>query len=316
VYSIVVPVYRNADSLPELVAALEGVAAEARTRFAQAIEVLFVIDGSPDDSAAVLERLLPQAGFRSRLIRHSRNFGSFAAIRTGLAAGSGEYFGMIAADLQEPPGLLLAFLEQFIADRADIVVGVRASRDDPLLSKLSAGLFWRLSRRLVIRELPPGGIDLFACNRLVRDQLVQLGEAHSSLVGLVYWVGFRRVEVSYHRQARRHGRSGWTWRKKVDYMLDTVFAFTDIPIRILSAIGLLGTLVVSLLGVITIVARLLGLITVPGYAQTLLTVMFFGALNTLGIGLVGHYAWRTYENTKQRPSAIVRDSRSFGKDAR
>jgi len=306
-----VPVYRNAGSLPDVVAALERVAAEVHDRFAVTVEGVFVVDGCPDDSGAILERLLPQAGFRSQLIRHSRNFGSFAAIRTGLAAGNGRYFGMIAADLQEPPSLLLAFLERLISDQADIVVGVREARDDPALTQLSSSLFWRFYRRVVIREIPPGGIDLFACTRPVRDELLRLGEAHSSLVGLVYWVGFRRAEVSYRRLARQHGRSAWTLGKKINYMLDTVFAFTDIPIRLLSLFGLIGTLAVSLLGLATILARLFGLITVPGYAQTVLIVMFFGALNTLGIGLVGHYAWRTYENTKRRPLAIVRDARSF-----
>lgn len=306
------PVYRNAGSLPDVIAALERVAAEVHDRFAVTVEAVFVVDGCPDESGAILEQLLPQAGFRSQLIRHSRNFGSFAAIRTGLAAGNGRYFGMIAADLQEPPSLLLAFLERLISDQADIVVGVREARDDPALTQLSSSLFWRFYRRVVIREIPPGGIDLFACTRTVRDELLRLGEAHSSLVGLVYWVGFRRAEVSYRRLARQHGRSAWTLGKKINYMLDTVFAFTDIPIRLLSVFGLIGTLAVSLLGLATILARLFGLITVPGYAQTVLIVMFFGALNTLGIGLVGHYAWRTYENTKRRPLAIVRDARSFG----
>lgn len=295
-----------------MIAALERVAAEVHDRFAVTAEVVFVVDGCPDESGAILEQLLPQAGFRSQLIRHSRNFGSFAAIRTGLAAGNGRYFGMIAADLQEPPSLLLAFLERLISDQADIVVGVREARDDPALTQLTSSLFWRFYRWMVIREIPPGGIDLFACTRAVRDELLRLGESHSSLVGLVYWVGFRRAEVSYRRLARQHGRSAWTLSKKINYMLDTVFAFTDIPIRLLSVFGLVGTLVVSLLGLATVLARLFGLITVPGYAQTLLIVMFFGALNTLGIGLVGHYAWRTYENTKRRPLAIVRDARSFG----
>ncbi|MEO0035643.1 MAG: hypothetical protein RLZZ501_1666 [Pseudomonadota bacterium] len=314
VYSIVIPIYNNAASLPELVAALDQVAATVRDRFGLATEAVFVIDGSPDDSAAVLERLLPTVSFPAQLIHHSRNFGSFAAIRTGLAAARGRHVGMIAADLQEPPELLVSFLEPLVGGAADIVVGVREGREDPVRTRLSSALFWRLYRRLVNHEMAAGGVDLFACTAAVRDQLVRLGEAHSSLVGLVYWVGFRRVEVGYHRRARRHGHSGWSLRKRFDYLLDNLFAFTDLPIRLLSLFGLIGTLVVSLVGLVTVAARLLGIITVPGYAQTLLMVMFFGALNTLGIGLVGHYAWRTYENTKRRPLAIVSETRRFGRD--
>jgi hypothetical protein len=163
----------------------------------------------------------------------------------------------------------------------------------------------------VIKDIPEGGVDLFACTLPVRNEILKLNEAHSSLIGLVYWIGFRRAEVSYRRKARKHGKSAWTFRKKFDYFLDSIFAFTDIPIRILTSIGLLGVLVTSLMGIVVATARVLGIITVSGYATTVLMIMFFGTLNTLGLGLVGHYAWRTYENTKQRSLGIVRYTRSF-----
>src|ERR1700733_6713160 len=111
-YSVIVPVFKNEESIPELVAALEGVQEDIQSRFGMPLEVVFVVDGSPDNSFAALEARLPNARFRSRLLLHARNFGSFAAIRTGLRAATGSYFSMIAADLQEPPELLTAFLEK------------------------------------------------------------------------------------------------------------------------------------------------------------------------------------------------------------
>lgn len=310
-YSVIVPVYQNAASLPDLIEALAGVQRTIQSRFDVSLEAVFVVDGSPDESVTILEARLPTAPFRSQLLVHARNFGSFAAIRTGLQAATGSYFGMIAADLQEPPELLVAFLENLVAGSADIVVGVRESRDDPALTKMSANLFWRTYKALVMRDIPEGGVDLFACNAQVRDELLKLDESHSSLVGLVYWIGFRRSEVVYRRQARQHGSSAWTFRKKFDYMLDSVFAFTDLPIRILTIAGLLGLAFASIFGLIVLSARIFGDIEVSGYATTILVIVFFGALNTLGIGLVGHYAWRTYENTKRRPTGIVRYARSF-----
>lgn len=311
-YSIIIPVYKNAESIGELIRALADIQLSVRTQFSMDIEAVFVVDGSPDGSISILDQRLPSAPFRSQLLAHARNFGSFAAIRTGLAAANGEYLGMIAADLQEPPELLVAFLERLVDNSSDIVVGVRESREDPMLTQMSSGLFWKIYRSLVIREIPEGGVDLFACTRQVRDQLLALGESHSSLIGLVYWIGFRRSEVSYTRRARKYGRSAWTLRKKIDYLLDSIFAFTDLPIRILTILGLAGMLLASVWGLLVLIARVFGNIPVSGYAATVLTIVFFGGLNTLGIGLVGHYAWRTYENTKRRPIAIVRYARHYG----
>lgn len=315
-YSVIVPVYKNEHSIPELIESLSLVQNEIASRFNIQLEAIFVVDGSPDQSAALLSQKLPEAPFASKLLLHTRNFGSFAAIRSGLNAGQGPYFGMIAADLQEPPSLLVDFLEKLVSNTADIVVGTRQNRDDPPATRLFASLFWWLYRLLVIRDIPEGGVDLFACTDQVRRELSKLGEAHSSLVGLVYWVGFRRCEIAYSRSARKYGRSAWTFRRKLAYMMDSVFSFTDLPIRILTAAGLLGIIFALLMGVIVFIARVFGDITVTGYATTLLVIVFFGALNTLGIGLVGHYAWRTYENTKHRPLGIVSQVFSFSAHSR
>ena len=166
-------------------------------------------------------------------------------------------------------------------------------------------MFWGIYRRFVVPEIPPGGVDVFACNRAFRDQLLKLEESRSSLIALIFWLGFRRKLISYDRRARTAGTSGWTLRKKVDYMLDSFFAFTDYPIRLLIRLGFIGCVVSLLLAAIVLVARILGEIEVEGYAATMIAVLFLGALNLLGLGVVGTYAWRGYENSKSRPLAVV-----------
>lgn len=310
-YSVVIPVYRNESHIPRLITELGDAARVVTESLATETEFIFVVDGSPDHCHELLRQALPTASFRSQLLLHSRNFGSFAAIRTGMAAARGDYFGMISADLQEPPMLLAKFLEPLLAGNCDVVIGVRESRADSLSARMTSGLFWRLYRWLVNPEVPGGGVDMFAGTRRVRDELLRLDESHSSLVGLVFWVGFRRLEVPYARRGRTHGKSGWTFPKKVAYLLDSVFSFTDLPIRLLVLIGALGLSIAVVLGLLVIIMRLTGAIEVTGYAATVLTIMFFGALNTLGLGLVGIYAWRAYENTKHRPHALVRIAESF-----
>jgi glycosyltransferase involved in cell wall biosynthesis len=305
--SLVVPVYRNSENITALVEAVQQLSDVLQGK----LEAVFVVDGSPDDSYLKLAAALPRAQFRSQLLLLSRNFGSFAAVRAGLAAGRGDYFAVMAADLQEPPELVATFAQRLAEGACDVVLGQRTGRDDPLASRILSGLFWMLYRRFVQGEVPEGGVDVFGCSRAVRDQLVLLAENHSSLVGLLFWVGFRRQAVPYVRRRRQAGKSAWTFRKKLTYLSDSVFSFTDLPIRLLLRLGTLGLILSVALAAVVLMAKLLGDIPVPGYAATVLTVTFFGALNCFGLGIIGGYVWRTFENTKSRPNYIVASERRF-----
>jgi len=299
--SLIIPVYRNEASIPELLAELQGL----HQALAGALEVVFVVDGSPDRCHELLRTLLPRTGLDATLVLLTRNFGAFAAVRMGLQQARGDTFAVMAADLQEPPELVLR-MQAVLADGAvDVVVAERTLRHDPFWQRWQAALFWSLYRRYVVPEMPPGGVDIFACNRAFRDALLDLGESRSSLIAQIFWLGFRRAGVPYERQPRRHGQSAWTWRKKLAYLADSVFAFTDLPVRLLTRVGALGLLVAAVLGVVVLFGKLSGLIGVPGYAMTLIAILFFGAFNLLSLGIVGTYAWRAYENTKQRPQAIA-----------
>ena len=310
-YSVVIPVYKNEGYVGQLIEAFEALAAAALDRFGVTMEFLFVVDGSPDRSLELLREALPNARFASQLLSHSRNFGSFAAIRSGLQAGTGAYFGVIAADLQEPPELLLDFLAPMLSGIADVAIGRRETRDDPRASQLNANLFWAIYRRFVIPEVPPGGVDVFGCTRAVRDHLLSFTEAGSSLIGQLFWVGYRRLEIPYARRARTIGVSAWTFGKKLRYMMDSIFAFTDLPVRVLMLLGMLGLMVSIPLSSAVLILHMADVIKVPGYAATMLAILFFGAVNMLSIGIVGSYAARAYENTKMRPLAIVERSTTF-----
>jgi len=306
--SLIVPVYRNEESIDDLVEALADLDRAMDGDF----EAVLVVDGSPDRCAALLAERLPRAPFKSQLLLLSRNFGSFAAIRAGLAHARGELFAVAAADLQEPPSLILAFRDRLRSGECDIVVGTRVGRNDRFGQRLASALFWGLYRSLVQREVPPGGVDVFACNRQARDTLLALPESNTTLVGLLIWMGFRRQEVPYVRRPRKHGKSAWSFARRLRYLADSVFAFSDLPIRLLSLAGLLGMALSLVLGAVVLSAKLWGLIEVPGYTAIVLTVVFFGGLNSLGLGLLGEYVWRNFENSKQRPLFLVASHRIFG----
>jgi glycosyltransferase involved in cell wall biosynthesis len=299
--SVVIPVYRNREALPKLCDQLDALDRELGGR----LEVVFVVDGSPDESLAWLRDNLPRRTMRSQLIGLSRNFGSFAAIRAGMTHATGPSFAVMAADLQDPPELVRSFFEVLDRDDADVVIGERMGRDDPWTTRLASGLFWRAYRQLVQPEIPVGGVDLFGCNQRFRDSLVALDELNSSLVGLVYWLGFRRASVPYERRPRPYGKSAWSWPRKLRYLADSVFSFTDLPIRLALGAGALGLVVSMVVGIAVLVAKLAGGIDVPGYAATMLVIVFFGALNTVGLGVLGAYVWRAFENTKRRPGFVI-----------
>ncbi len=298
--SLVVPVYRNEENIPDLLRALSALAAEV-----PGFEVVLVVDASPDNAEALLRAALPNLGYPAQLLSLSRNFGAFAAIREGLAQARGRFFAVMAADLQEPPELVEHFFGVLRADGADLCLGVRRSRADPGMSRFLSQAYWRLYRRFVIREVPAGGVDVFGCNEAVRTALLSLNERSGSLIGQLFWVGFRRREVPYDRRARAKGTSAWHFSKRVRYFVDSVFAFSDLPIHLLVAMGGVGAALSAVVAAVVLAAWLLREIPVEGYVPIMLAVLFFGFATLLALGIIGIYVWRISENVRGRPNAIV-----------
>jgi glycosyltransferase involved in cell wall biosynthesis len=308
-YSVVVPVYGNEDTIPALIERLEEI---ART-VDGGLEAVFVVDGSPDDSHRLLRDLLrPERRFSAQLVALSRNFGAFSAVKAGLAVARGDFVAVMAADLQEPASLVAEFFAQLETGEYDVAVGVRASRDDPASSAAASRFFWWLYRRLVQPEIPPGGVDVFACTRAVAGRLAALEESHTSLVGLLYWLGYRRVAVPYARLARPSGTSAWSLRKRLRYLEDSIFSFTSLPIALITAVGVIGVLASVSYAIVVFVFWSTGRIEVQGYTPLMLSILFMSSAILIGLGIVGSYVWRTYENSKRRPTSVVMSHEEFG----
>lgn len=303
-HSVVIPVYGNSGSIDPLIDSLINLA----NLIDGTLETVFVVDGSPDDSAAKLLARFPHKQLPSQILQLSRNFGSFAAIRVGLEAARGQYIAVIAADLQEPPELLSNFFAKLESESCDVVIGRRTSRKDGALSSFAANIFWRFYARMINRDIPRGGVDVFACSKTVANQLTQLSESNTSLIGLLFWVGFRRDFVDYARLSRASGKSGWTYKKKLQYLADSVFAFTDLPIVFLQIIGMLGIGISTILGLVVLIGSISGSIETPGYPTLMIVILASTSAILLGLGVVGSYAWRAYENGKHRPNAIIMKS--------
>jgi glycosyltransferase involved in cell wall biosynthesis len=298
--SLVIPVYRNEENIPFLIEALEEL-----NRTLDGLEVVCVVDGSPDRSGQLLVAAGERTGFPLRIVFHSRNFGSFTAIRTGLEFASGDNVAVMAADLQEPPELVVKFFSLLERGEAEVVFGQREGRKDSPIRDALSNCFWWLYRKIVLRDIPPGGVDIFACNRAAVDAVLAIEEPNSSLIAQLFWIGFRREFVPYSRQERQHGSSAWSFSRRLRYMMDSIVSFTDLPIMFVLWFGLAGCVLSLLGGTAIALLRLIGQIQIPGYAALAVLVTFSTSATLAVQGILGLYLWRTFENTKRRPLRLV-----------
>jgi glycosyltransferase involved in cell wall biosynthesis len=302
-YAIVIPVFNNEASIETLFQELELITDSLKN----SVEILFVDDAGPDKSISKILECKRTSLLNVRIIQHSRNFGSFAAIRTGLMQSKSDFTAVISADMQEPPSLLLSFFERLENTEADIVFGTRINRDDPFVSRVTSQIYWALYRKLVNNQIPRGGIDVFACRKNVINSINEMKELNTSLIGMLFWIGFNREFQPYRRSKRLHGKSSWTFRKKIDYMSDSIFAFTDLPIRFVRSLGLLGLLMSTVLSLVLLSATLAGKVDVPGYVPIMLAILLGNSSILISVGVIGSYLWRTFQNTQMRPFAITRE---------
>jgi glycosyltransferase involved in cell wall biosynthesis len=249
--------------------------------------------------------MLPRDGFDAKVLLLSRNFGAFSAIRAGLREARGDATVVMAADLQEPTSLILDMLGIVQRDEADVAVGVRQSRKDGVVSRTLSAVFWKVFNRVSSLELPRGGVDIFALSRSARETLNSFEESSTSLIGLIYWMGFRRQEVPYHRVERQVGKSSWSLQKRINYAKDSITAFSEFPLSVFLWSGVIGA-VVSL--VFAFIGAFQYIFTSDHQSQreiTAIGLLFVASYLMAGLGIIGTYLWRLAENVRNRPDSIT-----------
>ncbi len=298
--SVVVPIYYNSSTLRELLRRLKVVASDLQR---YDLEFVFVDDGSGDDSFAVLaaESLMDD---RVRVLRLSRNFGSNAAILAGLNYARGDCTVVVAADLQDPPELIPELVQQWELG-SDIVLAARRTREDPFPGRLAATLFNRLFRRFVFPNFPRNGFDFMLVSRRVRDILTRMSEKNSYIFGQVMWVGFNPATIYYDRVAREFGQSRWTFTKKIKYFIDAFSAFSYLPVRAASLLGLILALSGFVYAALLIVLRLLDIVREPGFSAIMIVLLLTSGTQLIMTGAIGEYLWRVLEETRNRPPFLV-----------
>jgi polyisoprenyl-phosphate glycosyltransferase len=266
-------------------------------------EYVFVDDGSRDGSWRVLEAYAAREP-RARLVKLSRNFGSFTACVAGLAHARGRAAVLISADLQDPPELIPAMVALWRAGH-EVVLAVRAEREESLVRRLAAGLYYRAMRRWALPDMPVGGFDFALIDRRVMDTVIAAQEKNTTLMGLILWTGFRRATIPYTRRARAKGRSMWTLGKKLKYFIDSFVSFSYFPIRLVQLLGMLFALAGFAHAAAVIVLKLTNQIPIQGWTALMVVVLVMGGVQLIMLGVLGEYLWRALDETKRRPLFVV-----------
>jgi polyisoprenyl-phosphate glycosyltransferase len=309
---LVVPVLNEEDNLTDFYDEVERVFAKELPHFAW--RVLFIDDGSRDDSWTVMQ-MLAAAHENVRAIRLNRNHGSHLAISAGLAYSDADAVIVLAADLQDPPTVLPEFVRRW-EEGSKVVWGVRAARHEAARRKVLSTLFHGLVRRYALPTYPAQGTGSFCLiDRIVVQNVRRMGENFRTIFGLVSIQGYPAAEVLYTREGRTHGQSGWSLHRMIRTTIDVFTSYSHFPVRLITWVGIV-TSVFAFTAIVYQVIRyfVAAQATLRGWTTLFAAVCFFGGIQTLALGVLGEYIWRTFHEVKRRPLWYV-DAATFRLDS-
>lgn len=301
--SIVVPVYYNEQSLPHLCEELQHLEPQLAER-GLGLQVIFVDDGSGDGSLRELleiKRRRPE----TTVVKLTRNFGAVHASKTGFRFVTGDCFMILAADLQDPPELILDMVREWQAG-SKYVICSRQDREDPPLTKFYAAIYYRLLRLFVTKNYPEGGYDLALMDQALLPYLRDSSKNINTPL-FAYWLGFKPTVLTYRRRKRRYGRSRWTFTKKLKFFLDSLLGFSIVPIRMISFLGLAVSLLSFIYGSVVAINALRGVSDVQGFPTIVALLSFLLGLIIVMLGVIGEYIWRIFDEVNKRPETVIDD---------
>jgi len=302
-YSIVVPIYNEIDSLPELYRRVKEVMDSSKESW----ELILVDDGSTDGSTEKI-RELASTDKKVRPVIFARNFGHQVAITAGWDYARGDAVVIIDADLQDPPEVILALAEKW-KEGYEVVYAVRSEREgESWFKKFTASLFYRLIYKITDVKIPVDTGDFRLMDRKVVDVLKQMKERHRFPRGMSAWVGFKQIGVTYKRAARTAGVTKYPFNKMMRLALNAITSFSYFPLQVATYFGFFSAGISILAIPIVAILRLAGSHFFEGQTTTLISVLFLGGVQLISLGILGEYIGRLYDEAKGRPLYIVREA--------
>lgn len=301
--SVIVPVHNEEGNVFPMHARLKAVLEGLGLHY----ELIFVNDGSRDASLLRIHELAalhPEV----RYIQLSRNFGHQIAVTAGLDHCRGAAAVIIDADLQDPPELIAELWAKYKEGFQVVYARRRSRKGESLLKKWTAKAFYRLMRRLTNIEIPLDTGDYRIIDRKVIDVLKQMPEQNKFLRGQISWIGFRQTFVDYDRNQRNAGSTSYTYAKMIRLALDGITAFSEVPLRMITYLGFAVSGLSFLLIVYSLISYFFLENYVRGWASQMISILFIGGIQLIGIGIIGEYIARIGANVRQRPLYVIADS--------
>lgn len=298
--SAIIACYKDAEAIPimykRLIKTFQKIGAD--------FEIIFVNDGSPDNTEEVLAKLVKKD---SRVIgvNHSRNFNSQMAFTSGMDISTGDAVVFLDGDLQDPPEIIEKFYMKWV-EGYEVVYGVRTKREAPLLMAIAYKLFYRLFHKMSYIQIPLDAGDFSLIDREVVNVLKQFPERDRFLRGLRAWVGFKQTGIPYERPERMFGKTTNNFLKNFQWATKGILSFSYVPLQMMTILSLI-VFIIALIGIIAQIILRIMLPTAPlGATTILIVVLFIGAIQLLGISVLGEYISKIFEEVKQRPKYVVK----------
>ncbi len=305
-YSLVVPIYNEAETIPELVRRL----AELIDKLDGEAEAILVDDGSSDRSYELMSAAR-EADPRFKLLRLSRNFGHQIAVTAGLDVAAGNAVIVMDADLQDPPEVALELAARW-REGYEVVYAVREGREgETPFKRATASLFYRLFRRMSDVDVPLDVGDFRLVDRRALDAFRSMRESNRYVRGMFSWIGYRQVGVPFRRDERYAGETKYPLRKMLRFATDGIVSFSAYPLRLALNLGFVVSALSFLLGVVFLISKFAGFYSVPGLASVAVFVAFLGGIQLLLIGIMGEYVARIHDEVKGRPLYLVSDTQGL-----
>lgn len=300
--SVVIPVYQDERSIARTFAALKTELDRAADLFSY--QVILVNDGSHDNSILVLEQLHNEHPDSVGVVNFTRNFGQVAAISAGLSRCTGDCAAVISSDLQDPPELIPQMFKLWMAG-AKTVIAVRESREDSGFNRLTSRFFYRMMQRFAVPGIPVSGFDFFLLDRVVIDRVLNSSERNSFLQGQILAASSVIAQIPYRRRSRQTGKSSWTFVAKVKYFVDGFVAYSFVPIRFITVLGVVAFLSALLFSIVLVVQRLTWGTEAPGWSSIMIALLILHGFELLAIGVIGEYVWRALDQVRPRPIYLI-----------
>jgi glycosyltransferase involved in cell wall biosynthesis len=299
--SVIIPVYMNEGSLHETYIRLLGVLKQIKDDFDY--EMIFINDGSTDNSYDELISI-GNIDEHVKIINFTRNFGQQSAIYAGFNEARGDCMVTLSADLQDPPELILDMVAKWI-EGYKVAAGKRTGREDSFIAKISSKIFYKLINMSVPR-MPQGGYDYFLLDKIVYKKVFDFNERNNFLQCDVLWLGYEPYFIDYKRMKRTIGKSQWSTSKKIKAFIDGIINTSYFPIRLMSLIGILTSVLGFLYSIAVFISWIFKDTPFSGYTPIMMALLILSGLIMTMLGVIGEYLWRTYDQIRGRPRYVIK----------